>query len=41
MIAALASIKDNLMLQEEAAVSERPVSAAEPAVATVPDRVAG
>jgi MarR family transcriptional regulator, transcriptional regulator for hemolysin len=41
MIAALASIKDNLMLQEEAAAGERPGSAPEPAPEPIPNRVAG
>jgi MarR family transcriptional regulator, transcriptional regulator for hemolysin len=40
MIAALGSIKDNLMLQEEAA-SERPAPAAELVADPIPDRVAG
>ncbi len=41
MIAALASIKDNLMLQEEAVANERPGSGTEPSVEPIRDRVAG
>lgn len=41
MIAALAGIKDNLMLQEEAAANERTGSATEFPAEPIPDRIAG